>query len=144
MASRARLKSRWARNGIWVLAVMVRLPRASNSAMQPAVPMQDCWISGTRVRALDDVRRGLLDRRGHIARGVRELQGNEVRVERSAPCVELVHQRGALGQRLLGAEDARQRLVLDLDQVDGFPGDVGIDGRDRGHLVAELADLVAS
>ena len=42
-----------------------------------------------------------------------------------------------------GSKTRGQRLVLDLDQLDRLGGDVGIDGGDRGDLVAELAHLVA-
>ena len=54
----------------------------------------------------------------------------------------LVDQWGALGHRLVHAQHRRQRLVLDLDQVERVLGDVRVDGADRGHGVARVERLV--
>ncbi len=50
--------------------------------------------------------------------------------------------RGAGGQRLLGVDDRRQRVVLDDDRLDGVLGDVGVVGDDAGDLLALETDLV--
>jgi hypothetical protein len=54
----------------------------------------------------------------------------------------LVDERRALGQRVVEAEHRRQLVVLDIDQLDRLPSRVQVDGGDRGHRVADVADLV--
>ena len=53
----------------------------------------------------------------------------------------LVDEGGTLLHGLLRVEKGRQLLVLHLDQVEGLPGDLRVDGGHRGHLIPEGADL---
>jgi hypothetical protein len=46
-----------------------------------------------------------------------------------------------VGQGLVEAEDGRQLLIVDLDQVDGLLRDIGVHRCDRGHRVTDEADL---
>ena len=56
-----------------------------------------------------------------------------------------VHERRAGGQRRLEVVDDRQRLVVDLDQVDRLLGDLGRDRGDRGDdLALEADDVLAN
>ena len=56
-----------------------------------------------------------------------------------------MHERRAVGERLLEVvDDRRQRLVVDLDQVDGLLRDLGRERGHRGHEVALVAhDVLA-
>ena len=56
--------------------------------------------------------------------------------------VLVVDERRALGEGLLGVEDRGQVLVLHLDELEGFLGDLRCGGRDRRHLVAIGAHAV--
>ena len=109
--------------------------------MQPAVPMQHCWMSGVEYAALDHVTRGAPPGL-QIAALVMVGEGQQVAVPGLARRIVLVHQRGSLAQGLERVEHARQRLVLDLDQLDRLGRDVGIDGCYRRDLVAILSHLV--
>ena len=48
----------------------------------------------------------------------------------------------SVGQRLLRVDDGRQRVVLDVDEVERVAGDVRALGDDAGDLLALEADLV--
>ena len=50
--------------------------------------------------------------------------------------------RGTGGHRLLGRDDGRQRLVVDLDQLQRVFRDVPVGGDDSGHFLALVAHLV--
>ena len=54
-----------------------------------------------------------------------------------------MHEHGAVEQRLLGVGHRRERLVLDLDQLDRALGDLGRERGDRGDDLALEAHDVA-
>ena len=54
----------------------------------------------------------------------------------------VVDARLGMGQAVLGTGVGAQRLVLDVDQADGLGGRGLVAGDDRGHRVADEADLV--
>src|SRR3954471_15457176 len=70
-----------------------------------------------------------------LAERERALVG-DVRAER------VVHERGALLQRLLGVDDGVEQLVLDLDQVGGVLGDVARLSEHGDDALADVPDLV--
>ena len=47
-------------------------------------------------------------------------------------------------ERRLGVNHRRQRLVVDLDQVEGVLGEITVGGDDDGHRLADIADLADS
>ena len=53
-----------------------------------------------------------------------------------------MHERGVVRERVEVVEDRRQRLVLDLDQVDRLARDLERVGGHRGDGLAEVADHV--
>ena len=53
----------------------------------------------------------------------------------------IMHQRGAVLHRFFGVEDPGQRFPIDLDQIDGLFGDIGIYGRDCGDFFANVTSL---
>ena len=52
------------------------------------------------------------------------------------------HQRGIGFERLEGVHDRRQRIVLDLDELDGVGGDVALGGDDRRDLLRLVDDAI--
>ena len=80
----------------------------------------------------DDV--GRFERRVHVAAADRPLETDVV----GHVGVEL---RLSLGGRLLGVDDGRQRLVVDLDGFDRVAGDVAVGRDDDRHGVADVAHV---
>ena len=92
-----------------------------------------------RTVPLRHARKGVFDDHVGLGEGLGDVASLDLHGHRDIIRLVIVHQRRAVFDRLLGIEDPGERLPIHFNEIDGFFGDIGIDGRHGRDFLADIA-----